>query len=356
MSRKKKSGCGPLLLIFVGVVIGAILATAHWLVRVDRYGAFQEPVIVEIPRGTSTVAIGETLAAKGVLRYPWLFALARLTDFSGKPQAGEYEFKDAAAPAEVFARIARGDVYTKEFRVPEGSDVFDIAALVEQGGFGSTEEFLAIARSPALIRDLAPNAPSLEGFLFPSTYRFRPKAKPEEIARAMTGQFRKMWKSLNAPIPAQEAVILASLVETEAKVDSERSRIAAVYQNRLEKGMKLDADPTVIYAAKLAGRWRGTIFRSDLDRNSPYNTYLNPGLPPGPVANPGLKSIEAALHPDKTNELFFVAEPNGTGQHVFSESISAHEKAVTEYRRAETNSGKSKAPGTTGNPGPRPRH
>jgi UPF0755 protein len=312
-----------LFLILAAGALAAVLAAGHYFVRMDKYRAFEQPAFVEIPMGTSSLRIGEMLADAGVIRHPFLFPLARLTRPRGKPQAGEYQFSEASTPAEVFSRIARGDVHLVELRVPEGSTVFEIGELVERAGFGTAGEFVKAARTD-------------EGFLFPSTYHFRRTATPETVRRTMRAQFDKIWQELDAPEATQrQAVILASLVETEAKLDEERARIAGVYSNRLKKGMKLECDPTVEYAAILDGRWRGTIHKSDLASANRYNTYQHAGLPPGPIANPGLASLRAALHPADTDDLYFVARPDHSGGHVFSREYGGHQKAVAAYRHGE---------------------
>jgi UPF0755 protein len=197
-------------------------------------------------------------------------------------------------------------------------------------------EFLKTARDPSLIRDLAPEAPTLEGYLFPSTYRVTRRTSAGQICREMTNQFRRVWTRIGGPqTDVNRYVTLASLVEKETGVPSERTTVASVYANRLAIGMKLDADPTTLYAALLEGRHRGpTIYRSDLESTHPYNTYRRPGLPPGPIANPGEASLKAALQPAKTNYLFFVARGDGSGSHIFTESLERHNAAVRDYRNA----------------------
>jgi UPF0755 protein len=273
------------------------------------------------------------LAKAGVIRHPLLYPLARLTKPGAGAKAGEYRFSEAATPAQVFARLAAGDTFHLDVAVPEGSTMFDIAALVEKAGVAKAADFLKQARSPAMIRDLAPSARSLEGYLFPATYRFPRTATPADVCRAMTSQFRRVSEELGLDGDPAKTVTLASMVEREAKLPSERPHIAGVYSARLRLGMKLDCDPTVIYAALLDDRWTGVIRHSDLTSSNPYNTYANPGLPPGPIANPGRDSLRAALHPMETEDLYFVAEPGGTGAHVFSKDLAAHGKAVSSYRR-----------------------
>ncbi len=303
------------------LLVALVAAAAAILVHGSSYRGFSEPVFVEIPKGTSSLEIGKKLALAGVIRHWSLFPLARLMRPAARPQAGEYRFTDAATPSAILDRMARGDVYYVQLVVPEGADVFDIAQQVERHGLTTVEEFIKEA-----VGD--------EGYLFPSTYHFKRSATPAQIRQTMRGQFDKVWRRIARGAPSRETVILASLVEKEAVLDSERTRIAGVYSNRLRIGMKLDCDPTVAYAARLEGRWRGAIYKSDLASPNRYNTYVHAGLPPGPVANPGEESLKAALKPIETKEIYFVAVPRGGGIHVFSETFAAHEKAVAAYRRA----------------------
>jgi UPF0755 protein len=247
--------------------------------------------------------------------------------------AGEYQFSEAASVLTVFDRIARGDVFFYELTVPEGSNMFDIAASINRFDFMKGADFLRVARDPTPIRDLAPDAPTLEGYLFPSTYRIERTTTVKQLSHMMTDLFRKHWRELQTSRATVNAVVtLASLVEKETALSEERPVVASVYANRLGLGMPLDCDPTTIYAALLEGRYRGTIYRSDLDNASPYNTYRHAGLPPGPIANPGLAAIKAALAPAATSYLYFVAKPDGSGGHQFSENIEAHNRAVDQYR------------------------
>jgi UPF0755 protein len=315
------------ILILLGVITAAILAP---------YQGFPNEVFVDIPRGTGTNGIASALEKAGVVRFAWQFKLVRAIRPSSRLQAGEYRFNRAASAREIFDRIVRGDIYYFEFTVPEGSNMFDIARELEAQKVLATADFLRAAADPAPIADLAPKAKSLEGYLFPSTYRLTKSTDAEQLVHQMTGEFRKQWKKLAetaSGVDTQRAVTLASLVEKETGVATERPLVASVFANRLAKGMKLECDPTTIYAALLDNRYNGVIHRSDLDSKNPYNTYQNIGLPPGPIANPGAASLAAALAPAATKYLFFVAAPEG-GSHRFSESIAQHEKAVIEYRRA----------------------
>jgi len=319
------------ILIVAALAFGAFAAN-----RLFRpYQGFQVETFVNLPRGTSTSAMANLLAQAGVIRGRGDFLLARLASQRRVLQAGEYRFNHPATPGEVVDRIARGDVFYYELVVPEGKNMFDIAASVEQLGIFSAGEFLAAARDPHLIRDLDPQAPSLEGYLFPDTYKLSRHTTPEGLCRLMTGKFREAWRSFERNTDVHRTVTMASLVERESKLAAERPKIAAVFENRLRIGMKLDCDPTTIYAALLDGRYRGAIHRSDLDSENPYNTYRHVGLPPGPIANPGLAAVRAVDAPEPSEWLYFVARPDGSGAHEFSSTIAAHESAVEKYRRGQ---------------------
>jgi UPF0755 protein len=186
-----------------------------------------------------------------------------------------------------------------------------------------------------MIRDLDPAAPSLEGYLFPNTYKLSRHTTAEALCRMMTEKFREVWRRLDGSDNPHATVTLASMVEREAKLPEERPLIAAVFANRLRIGMKLDCDPTTVYAALLDGRYRGTIYRSDLDSANPYNTYRHAGMPPGPIANPGLDSLRAALYPSGSDALYFVARPDGSGGHTFSSDLASHNAATERYRRGQ---------------------
>lgn len=300
------------------------------------YRGFPDERFLDFDRGTSSRVIARDLARAGIVRFQWQFLLARALRPAQRLQAGEYRFRDPASVWNVFDRMARGDVFYYELTIPEGSNLFDIAGAVASLGFLSAEDFLAAASQPGLIRDLDPQAPTLEGYLFPSTYRVTRHTTAGELCRQMVDQFRRHWKPLageNSANPHQ-VVTLASLIEKETAVAAERPLVSSVYHNRLAKGMLLQCDPTVIYADLLDGRYRGAIYRSDLASRNTYNTYEHAGLPPGPIANPGVASLEAAMHPAQTDYLYFVAKPDGAGAHQFSATLAAHQKAVKVYRRA----------------------
>lgn len=323
------------LALIVVLAIVALGSFAGWALFTP-YKAFGKETFVQVPHGTGTQALADALESAGVIRSSWAFMLQRAARRSARLQAGEYRFSDASSVQQVFERISRGDVYTFEFTAPEGSNMFDIARLLEEKGIFTAADFLEAASTPALIRDLAPKAQSLEGFLFPSTYKLTHATTAAQLAKMMTDQFRKQWalaKGSAAAVDPQKAVTLASLVEKETGVPEERPLVASVFMNRLLKGMRLECDPTTIYAALLEDRYRGKIHKSDLASTNPYNTYQNSGLPPGPIANPGAAAIGAALAPAETKFLYFVAKPTGGG-HQFSATLADHAKAVQAYRNA----------------------
>ncbi len=325
--------------LLVTALVLTLIGAAAFVFRTP-YARFGSETFVELDRGASTIQIGRTLQQAGVIRYAWQLWAERLLHSSAKIQAGEYRFSEPATIAEVFARLARGDVYYFEFTVPEGSNMFDIANALEAARAMPASEFLAAASDPEMIRDLAPDAPTLEGFLFPSTYRLTHSTTAVQLCRMMTAQFRKEWKKIAAGSSAdpRRTVTLASLVEKETGVPAERPLVAGVFENRLKDRMMLQCDPTTIYAALLENRYRNAIHRSDLASRNEYNTYQHAGLPPGPIANPGADSIEAALHPAETKYLYFVARPDGSG-HQFSTTLAGHENAVHQYRKKARKAG-----------------
>jgi peptidoglycan lytic transglycosylase G len=319
---------GLVLLLAMGALafIGINLNTA--------YRGFNQEVFVDLPRGTGARQMADLLQNAGVIRHSWAFLMARALRRGATLQAGEYRFTQPASVLEVFDRIQRGDIFYYELVVPEGKNMFDIAAAVERLDLFLADRFLEAARDPAPIRDLDPQAPTLEGYLFPNTYRLSRTATPGQLCLMMTGKFREVWRGLGAGANVHRTVTLASLVEKEGKLPGERPIIASVFARRLSIGMKLDCDPTTIYAALLAGNYRGAIHKSDLASGDPYNTYQHAGLPPGPIANPGAASLTAALHPADTDYLYFVARADGSGGHNFSASLAAQEANVAKYRRA----------------------
>ena len=259
----------------------------------------------------------------------------------GTLKAGEFRFDHPAPATEVYARIVRGDVFTKTVVVPEGSSIFDIGARLELAGFGTRQGFVdGAAKQVGLVTDLDPGAKSLEGYLFPDTYHFPRKFGPPQICAAMVRRFRAVAGQLGLKGNVHRVVTMASLVERETAVDAERPLVAGVFENRLAKRMPLMTDPAVIYGLEVEGRWRGAIHQSDLKFDTPYNTYLHIGLPPGPVANPGLKSLRAAMQPAKSTYLYFVAAgANPQRRSLFASSAEEHEHNVAGYRHAMKKAG-----------------
>ncbi len=331
--KKRGSGVGSFLLgLFLLVLLAG--SAAAWLVLAP-YGP-ETGTYVNVVPGSSVVAIGRKLEAAGVVRSRYAFDIVRWLR-RGKLQAGVYKFDHPAPVTEVYTRIARGDVVTISLTVPEGANIFDIAARVRQAGLGTRQDFMAAAANQtALIADLDPGATSLEGYLFPDTYRFPPTVTAVQMVTAMVKRFRVAAGQLGLKENVHQVVTMASLVERETAVDAERPLVASVIVNRLAKNMPLRIDPSVIYGLELEGKWRGAIYASDLTRDTPYNTYLHAGLPPGPVANPGIPSLRAAMDPPKTNYLYFVAAgTNAQGHSLFAETLDEHNRNVAEYRREQ---------------------
>lgn len=322
------------------LAVAALVAGGVTYFLTEPYRGFSDEAFVRFAHGTGAREMGRELAQAGVIRYSWEFWMERAMHGGATLQAGEYQFQKPGSAGDVFRRIMRGDVYYVEFTVPEGSNMFDIAHTLEAQGLMPAGDFLRAAADTASIRDLDPSAKSLEGYLFPSTYRLDHSTTPAELCREMTGQFRKHWHKLAAgkQTSAHDVVTLASMVEKETGVAAERPLVAGVFENRLNKGMRMECDPTTIYAALLDNRYRDAIHKSDLANQNPYNTYQHAGLPPGPIANPGADSIAAALSPAVTDYLYFVAKPEGGG-HNFSSTLAKHEKATREYRKKARKTG-----------------
>lgn len=332
-TRKSRGlGAAGTLLLALLVALGAAGAAA-WLVYMP-FGPAAE-TFVELAPGSSALRIGRQLESAGVVRSRYAFYLVRWLK-RGTLLAGEYRFDHPATVEEVYSRILRGDVYTVTVTVPEGATIFDIGARLEQAGFGTRQEFLTEqARQTGLVADLDPRAKSLEGYLFPDTYRFARKATMAHITAAMVRQFRLAAAQLGLKENVHAVVTMASLVERETALDAERPLVASVFENRLARKMPLMTDPAVIYGLELAGEWHGVIHQSDLKHDTPYNTYLHAGLPPGPVANPGMRSLRAAMSPARTDYFYFVAAgANPQGRSLFSSTLEEHARAVAGYRNA----------------------
>ena len=322
------------LLLLILLVFGA--GYLYLALHGQYQGFASNGVYVDIPRGASLRTISRLLAENGVVRSRIAFELLCRERGSRPLQAGEYFFDHPVTAFTVYDAIVNGRVFVKEFVVPEGFTMFDIADLAAQEDFLSRDEFLEAARDPSPIRDIAPNAPSLEGFLFPATYEFPRHMSGKDMTASMVKKFRQEWLTLDVPggLLRQnilDTVTLASLVERETPRPEERPHVAGVFENRLRIGQPLQCDPTVAYALTVAGTYTGKLNGGDLHFSSPYNTYRNRGLPPGPIANPGEAALRAALDPPPTGDLYFVA--NTEGGHFFSKTLKEHNLNVARYRR-----------------------
>lgn len=314
--------------------------------------------VVLLRPGYSTHRIAAELEHARVIRSAHAFVLWHYLDHRRSLKAGEYLFEKPASIIDIQRRLRRGDVYFHTVVVPEGYTMFDIARAIEAAGLGPAQEFVKAAQSNTpLISDISPGARSLEGYLFPDTYEFTRMMTMDEMAAAMVRQFRLVagqigliqgpaliaahdaqaiapgaGNSADSPNELERIVIMASIVEKETAVPEERPLVASVYYNRLEKHIALDADPSIIYAELLAGTYQGALHHADMRFNSPYNTYRNVGLPPGPIGNPGRSSLEAAMHPAQTDYYYFVADAQG--HHRFARTLEEHDKNVAAYRKA----------------------
>ncbi|MGH9712682.1 MAG: endolytic transglycosylase MltG [Candidatus Acidiferrales bacterium] len=324
------------------LVIAAMGGVAGWLdSQISRpyRGRTTQKIFVDIPHGTSRWGVARILKQNDVIRNRFAFEMFSLWHARKPLQAGEYYFDHPLNSKEVFRKIAEGKIFLHSVTIPEGWTMFDIAAELNRQGICTREDFLAAARDPSPISDLAPDAQSLEGFLFPSTYEFTRHTSCEQIAKRMVGDFRAIWETLVASastrfpdgLTLQQIVTLASLVERETPKPDERPLVAGVFYNRLNRGFPLQCDPTVQYALDVAGKPEKNVHSKDLHIDSPYNTYLHRGLPPGPIANPGEASLRAALAPAQTDFMYFVA--NDHGGHFFSKTLAEHNRNVARYRR-----------------------
>ncbi len=329
----------------IWLILVAVVAAAGWfawavLTPVEPAGQ----TFVLLRPGFSTHRIAAELKTAGLIRSEEAFVLWHYVHRKRPLRAGEYLFDKPASIIDIQKRLRRGDVYYRTVVVPEGYTMFDVARAIEAAGLGPAEEFLKVAQSDiSLIADIDPYAHSLEGYLFPETYEFTRLMTMHEMAAAMVKQFGQVGVQIglipqplnfmpDADRALHERVILASIVEKETAVPEERPLVASVYYNRLAKRIALDADPSIIYAELLAGTYQGALHHADMSFSSPYNTYRNAGLPPGPIGNPGRASLEAAMHPAQSDYFYFVADAQG--HHRFAHSLEEHNKNVVAYRKA----------------------
>jgi UPF0755 protein len=360
-----------LLYLILAVVLAAGgYAAWMWYSITNPYQGFpKEGVFVEVPHGASSRYVGYLLEQNGVVRSKLAFEIYARRHPKRTLQAGEYIFDQPMTGRDVFWKIANGQIFEQPFTVREGETMFEIAHDLEAGKLIRAGDFLFAASDPSLIRDFAPGALTLEGFLFPATYELPRHPTASELTAEMVRKFKEEWKRIaasdargerpsnghtgaqtgskgtsssdarpdsRAPAEAEnrgrlQIVTLASLVERETPKREERPLVASVFENRLRKGMRLQCDPTVIYAMERSGRYKGPLTGKDLTFESAYNTYEHGGLPPGPIGNPGEASLRAALHPEETGYLYFVA--NTQGGHFFSSTLEEHNRNVLKYRR-----------------------
>jgi len=335
------------LALIIALVLVAAGVTAAWLwyCTTKPYQGFaSEGVFVTVPRGATSRSVARLLQQNGVIRSRLAFEFYARRHARRTLQAGEYLFDKPVTGRDVFWKLAKGQVYEIPFTVREGETIYDIAHDLEAARFLPADEFIKAASDPTLVRDISPHALTLEGFLFPATYQLPRHPIATELAASMVKKFKEEWSHISPAasgtgdktglavgIPVSSVVTMASLVERETPKPEERPLVAGVFENRLRKDMRLQCDPTVIYALQQDGRYNGTLTGADLQVESPYNTYTHPGLPPGPIGNPGEVSLRAALQPANTDYLYFVA--NTQGGHFFSATLAEHNRNVTKYRR-----------------------
>jgi UPF0755 protein len=329
------------------LLIAAAGAAYFWHSMHAPYGNIPpEGTFVEVPHGASQRSVARLLKQAGIIRSPVAFEIYARRHPRRSLQAGEYFFDHPLSGKDVYWKLANGDVFEQPFTVREGETIFDIAHDLETAKYMPAEEFLAAAQNPKLILDIAPNAKTLEGFLFPATYNLPRRPHAQELTAAMVRKFQEALQKIaperlapdgsssaggTAPSSLLRVVTLASLVERETPKPDERLVVAGVFTNRLQKGMLLQCDPTVIYALQQENRYTGALTLKDLRIDSPYNTYEHTGLPPGPIGNPGEVSLRAALKPAETDYLYFVA--NTHGGHFFAATLADHNKNVARYHR-----------------------
>ncbi|MEP6635605.1 MAG: endolytic transglycosylase MltG [Acidobacteriota bacterium] len=339
------------LIILALLVLVAIGGATYWVYR-ELHTSVQHArngQYIEINRGSSPDAVIKKLCSEGVLRYEWpLLLYVKLTGAAPRLKAGDYDFPTPITPLQVLNKLEEGQQRFIRLTIVEGWTRWDIAnamAKVPALKIENPSTALALMNDVSLVKDLDPAANNLEGYLYPATYEFSPDTKPAELIALMVKRFRTTWKAdwsekaKSMKMSPRQIVTTASLIETEAKLETERPIIAAVVYNRLKLGMPLGVDSSIIYASKLEGKWRndGKVYKSDIDRRSPYNTRLNPGLPPGPIASPGESSLHAALNPDQVDYLYYVREPSrNDGTHNFysnERDFGAGVQALREWER-----------------------
>ncbi|MFQ6110411.1 MAG: endolytic transglycosylase MltG [Nitrospinota bacterium] len=322
---------GALLLVFLLLAGGVLYLRYLWQSPASQDA---EPRLVTIPSGSSLRQIAAILERERIIRAPALFRwLAYYRGVDRSLKAGEYRLSARMSPEEILRELSEGHVVEHSVTIPEGSDIRAIARTLEDRGMARAEEVMELAFSLAFARSLGVEASSLEGYLFPDTYRFPKGVEAGRILAKMVSTLKRAYTPAMAErakalgLSRHEVLTLASLIEKETSLDKERPLVSAVYHNRLRRGMRLQSDPTVIYAIE---DFDGNLTKEHLAIDSPYNTYLYPGLPPGPITNPGLSSIRAALYPARVDYLYFVSRKDGS--HHFSRTLAEHNAAVARYQ------------------------
>lgn len=325
-----------LLVLAIVVVIAGLAFAGEQVLR--PYQGYSGQLIVNIPPGMPARQVASHLVAKGVLAQQWPFLLLYgVGRWHEQLKAGEYLFDRPMRPLDVYRKLVYGAVYYRTVVIPEGSNIFNIAQILHERLGISRKDFLAVTHDTSLIHNLDPKAPSLEGYLFPDTYQFEYHPTAIHVVRIMLARFRQVMhknfpQEQDQPAMSLHRVItLASLVEKETPDPKERPIIAQVFELRLEKKMPLQCDPTVMYAAERNHLPAGPITESELKLQSPYNTYVHGGLPPGPICNPGEASIYAVLHPASTHYLYFVSDNHGS--HWFARTLAEQQRNVARYRK-----------------------
>ncbi|HEX7519589.1 MAG TPA: endolytic transglycosylase MltG [Candidatus Deferrimicrobium sp.] len=328
--RPRRAGRGVAL-----AVLAAALLSAFLLFDTHPTGGWEGKLVL-VPKGSPLPEVVRILREDGILPHPLAFRALVLLTFSGRRlHYGEYAFPTPPSAFEAWRRLVRGDVIKYEVTVPPGANLYDVAELLKKKKLATAEAFLTTAASPDVLRRLEIPGESAEGYLFPDSYTFVKPITPEEILEFMVRQFRRKIppdaekRAEEAGLSLHQVVTIASIIEKEAGVEEEKPIVSAVIRRRLALGMPLQMDPTVIYGVK---RFDGTVTRKDLRAAGPYNTYLNQGLPPGPIANPGTAALVAALNPSKAEYLYFVSRNDGS--HTFSRTLPEHNRAVERFRRA----------------------
>jgi UPF0755 protein len=322
-------------LVVALAVLAAALLCAFLLLDKHPAGNWEEKLVL-VPKGSPFPEVVGIFREGGILPHPLVFrALVMITSTARRLHYGEYAFPTPPSTYDVWKRLVEGDVINYTVLVPPGANIYDVAAQIEAIKLAKAEAFLAAAASPAVLGRLEIPGESAEGYLFPDKYIFVKPVTPEEIVDRMVREFRRNVRpdaekrAGEAGLSLHQVVTIASIIEKEAGLEEEKPIVSAVIRRRLALAMPLQMDPTVIYEVK---RFDGTVTRKDLRAEGPYNTYLNRGLPPGPIANPGLAALNAALNPSKADYLYFVSRNDGS--HTFSRTLAEHNRAVEKFRRA----------------------